>query len=37
MAELIVAGGVVGFVLASLAWFFGWVIAQVLAFVRRVR
>lgn len=37
MAEPIVAGGVAGFFLASVAWFVGWVVAQILTFVRRVR
>lgn len=37
MAEPIVAGGVAGFFLASVAWFLGWMIAQILTFVRRVR
>lgn len=37
MAEPIVSGGVAGLFLATVAWFFGWLVAQVLAMVRRVR
>ena len=37
MADPIVSGGVAGFFLASVAWMFGWLVAQVLTFVRRVR
>ena len=37
MAESRVAGAVVGFVLATLAWMLGWVFSQCLSLVRRVR
>ena len=37
MGEPIVSGAAAGFFLATLAWFVGWVVAQVLAFVRRIR
>ena len=37
MDEPIVFGGVAGFFLASVAWVSGWLVAQVLTFVRRVR
>lgn len=37
MGEPIVSGGVAGLFLATVAWFFGWLVAQVLAMVRRVR
>lgn len=37
MFGVIPAGLVVGFVVASGAWVIGWLFAQLLAFVRRVR
>ena len=37
MAEPIVSGGVAGLFLASVAWMVGWLVSQVLAFVRRMR
>lgn len=37
MGEPIVSGAVVGLFLATVAWFFGWLVSQVLAMVRRVR
>lgn len=37
MAEPIVSGGVVGFFFASVAWMLGWLVAQFLSMVRRVR
>ena len=37
MADPIVSGGVAGFFLASVAWMVGWLVAQFLSMVRRVR